>query len=204
MRAGILFLVMCASPLFCELQEPYRSIQLLPFDEHGWFRNAVPLGNLIDQIKPVTVIEVGSWLGLSTRFIAKRIPQGGRVYAVDTWLGSSQAVLREDPRLCALYQQFLSNVIHAGLTEEIIPIRMSSKEAVSALHIKADLCYIDAAHDTSSVIEDILQWYPHVVDGGFMCGDDWNMKTVRAAVVRCSKKLSKKIASNGNFWWYHD
>ena len=124
--------------------EPYDSITDLPFDSHGWFGNGTKLEKIINEKRPQIVIEVGSWLGLSTRFIAGKVAEGAKVYAVDTWRGSpGESVHLQDPRLPYLYQQFLSNVKHAGLTDKIIPVRMDSLEAARALNIQADLIYID-------------------------------------------------------------
>lgn len=201
MRKVILsaFLAFSCSIFCCE---PYDSTEVLPFDGHGWFANANSLDQIIQKNKPIVAIEVGSWLGASTRFIAERV---AKVYAVDTWCGSPlEAVHMNDPRLPHLYQQFLSNTIHAGLTDRIIPIRMNSLEAAKALRGKVDLIYLDAAHDTNSVIADILAWYPHLRKGGVMCGDDWSWPTVREAVVHCSRVLNKKIDARDHFWSFVD
>jgi len=97
------------------MPEPYASIADLPFDEHGWFGNARQLEPILAANQPKIVIEVGSWLGCSTRFIASRIDEDAVVYAIDTWKGSpEEAVHMQDPRLPHLYQLFLSNVKHAG------------------------------------------------------------------------------------------
>lgn len=185
------------------IPEPYRSINDLPFDEHGWFSNANQLKAIIKEKSPRVVIEVGSWLGLSTRFIASQLPRGGIVYAIDTWKGSpNESVHMADPRLPYLYQLFLSNVKHAKLTRKIIPIRMESLEAATALNVKADLIYIDASHNTSSVIQDIMNWYPHLNENGILCGDDWLWRSVKKAVIHCAPLLNKKENVNHNFWWY--
>lgn len=190
--------------LFGDISEPYRSINDLPFDGQGWFSNAEQMENLIAAKSPRTVIEVGSWLGTSTRFIASRLQQsGGLLYAVDTWKGSpNESIHLQDPRLPFLFQLFLSNVKHAGLTEVIIPVRMNSLEAAAALNVKADLIYIDASHDAPSVIEDILHWYPHLTLNGVMCGDDWNWQGVQEAVIHCASLLNVKVNASGNFWYY--
>lgn len=194
--------------LFCkmhanEMPEPYRSIHVLPFDGQGWFGNDAPLKNIIHGLPIKTIVEVGSWLGCSTRFFASELPDDGKVYAVDTWLGSEEEILHQtDPRLPYLYQQFLSNVIHAGLTDKIIPVRMKSLEAAKALHVTADLIYLDGAHDTISVYNDILAWYPHLSQHGLMCGDDWMWESVAIAVRHAALLLNKKVHSCANFWWY--
>lgn len=189
--------------LWSDLPEPYQSNVDLPFDGHGWFMNAEQLQVQLSKKPAKVVIEVGSWLGCSTRFIASAIPDGGVVYAVDTWLGSSDESLHlQDPRLPYLYQQFLSNVKHAGLTSKIIPVRMRSLEAASGINVKADLIYIDAGHDTASVFQDIMAWYPHLNQGGIMCGDDWGWLTVQSAVIMGANQLGKRVCASGNFWWY--
>lgn len=195
----LLTMSLCAN----EMPEPYGYIQDLEFDGQGWFGNSKPLGGLI-QDKPIqTIIEVGSWLGLSTRFLASHLPDHGKVYAVDTWQGSPlETVHMKDPRLPYLYQLFLSNVKHAGLTHKIVPVRMNSQEAAKALSVKADLIYIDAAHDTASVYKDIMAWYPHLTKQGVMCGDDWKWKSVQKAVIQAANDLDKTIWTEDNFWMY--
>ena len=171
----------------------YNHIELLPFDGQGWFHNAVALGALIDEIQPKVVIEVGSWLGQSTRWIANQCLvyhsnlRDVRVLAVDTWRGSPQeSVHMQDPRLPTLFQRFLSNTIHAGLQDVIVPIRMESTEASQALKVEADLIYIDAAHDEDSVYDDIMNWFCKLKPGGVMCGDDITWPSVERAVRRAA------------------
>lgn len=186
-----------------DLPEPYKSINVLPYDDHGWFSNDKPLQDLITLHNPQVVIEVGAWLGKSTRFIASSLSENAVVYAIDTWAGTTnEAVHMQDPRLPYLYQLFLSNTIHANLTDKIIPIRMKSEEAAIALNTKADLIYIDAGHDTESVYNDIIAWNQHLNEGGVLCGDDWSWKSVVKAVKKGAKTLNKQIRNSGNFWWY--
>lgn len=198
-----LFLLCFLSTLQAETQipEPYRSINDLPFDPHGWFGNKEQLTACFHEKEIHTVIEIGAWLGLSTRFLARSVKPGGKVYAVDTWAGSSaEAVHMQDPRLPYLYQLFLSNIKHEKLTNQIVPIRMNSLEAAKALNIKADLIYIDASHETENVYQDILAWDVHLNEGGIMCGDDWLWPSVRLAVEQTAEILNKSIETSDNFW----
>lgn len=197
----ISFVLLSFFCLKAEIPEPYRSIQVLPYDPHGWFVNAQQLDMFLKTRNIKTIIEVGSWLGCSTRYLASSID--GVVYTIDTWLGSPDEVeLMNDPRLSYLYQQFLSNVIHANLTDKIIPVRMKSIEASNALNVKADLIYLDGAHDLNSVFADIFHWMPHLAEDGVMCGDDWLKAPVRQAVVHYANLHGKKVNAVGNFWWY--
>lgn len=184
-----------------EISEPYCSIEVLPFDGHGWFanENSIGLNNIIQTKNPKIAIEVGTWLGSSARFIASKMQENGVLYCIDTWRGSTEH--NGDTRLLTLYQQFLSNTIHAGLTEKIVPMRMESLEAASALNVKADLIYIDASHDTDNVRKDILAWYPHLNAGGTLCGDDWGWVSVQIGVIQAAQNLKLHLYTSGNFWW---
>jgi predicted O-methyltransferase YrrM len=183
-----------------KMPEPYRSIKNLPMDEHGWFFNGPFIKDLILSRKIHTIIEIGSWLGLSTRFMARLLPHDGKIYAVDTWQGSIEH--QSDPRLATLYQTFLSNVKHAELTDIIIPFRMSSLEASKALNIQADMIYIDGSHEEEDVYDDIMAWAPHLNPKGVICGDDWNVEGVRNAVSQCAITLKKEIRYFDMFWMY--
>ncbi|MFA6916657.1 MAG: class I SAM-dependent methyltransferase [Parachlamydiales bacterium] len=184
-----------------EIPEPYASTNDLPFDGHGWFMNGDYIAATMSLYNPVIAIEVGAWLGSSTRFIAERLPAGGKLYAIDTWRGSPNEPLHlRDPRMPYLYQLFLSNVKHANLTNVIIPVRMESLEASKAMNVQADFIYIDASHDETNVYNDILAWYPHVKEGGVMCGDDWGWVSVQRGVIRAANHLGKTVWGHGNFW----
>lgn len=203
----LLFLPLLFAPLMAEtnedIPEPYRSIQDIPFDGWGFFYNGNQLIPHLNSRNIKTAIEVGSWTGCSTRFIASNLAEGGKLYAVDTCLGTlNEPVHQQDPRLPFLYQLFLSNVKHANLYHKIIPIRMESLEAAVALNVMADFIYLDAAHDADSVYKDIHAWMKHLNEGGLMCGDDWTWETVREAVYKAAVDFNKEVKYDANFWWY--
>ena len=191
------------------LSEPYQSLpKLLPYDDMGWYSNAEPMEQLVRERKPKVVIELGSWLGKSTRHIAQIIPKDGIVYAVDHWLGSVEHHATQFSKyLPTLYDQFLSNVIHTKLTDKIIPVRMTTLQAVNefvARNIVPDLIYVDASHDEESVYKDLVAYYPLVKGHGILCGDDWgwgNGFPVQMAVRRFAKEQNLQIEiPNGWFW----
>lgn len=200
----------CAATVFAQnpLPDPYDKVELLPFDGHGWFANASQLEVLIKTHNVKTVIEIGCWLGCSTRFIASLLPEGGKLYGVDHWLGSSEHQPGANAyhlALPVLYEQFLSNVIHAGLTDKIIPIRMPSLDAALYLTtldtpIAPDLIYIDAGHETELVYADLNAWYPYVQEHGILCGDDWCWGSVQLAVTQFAQEHGLYIKASDNFW----
>jgi len=183
----------------------YSSLEnVLPPDYQGWFgkANMEMLGNLIREQNAKVVVELGSWLGKSTIWIARMLPKDGRVYAVDTWLGSQEQVHQEDPRLPTLYEQFLSNIIHQGLTDKIVPIRITSVEAGQRWpsDIIPDIVYLDASHEEFDVYQDLTTWYPVIGDTGVLCGDDFNWPGVKKSVIRFAKEQGLSVKDNGRCW----
>lgn len=196
---------------------PYNKLStVLPYHLHGWYNNQDEIESIFHQNRPKIVVELGSWLGLSTCHMAELLQENGTLYAVDHWLGTkienrpNQAEI--DLLLPTLYEQFLSNVIHRKLTHVIVPWRMTTSEAAYTMGeegITIDLLYIDAAHDERSVYEDLLNWYPLIRNGGVVCGDDWEYAAkdgypVRKAVFRFIKENRLKLhITNKNFWVFY-
>jgi predicted O-methyltransferase YrrM len=192
-----------------QMSEPYNSINVLPQNMDGWFtkENSESLRQLITEHQPKVIVELGSWLGLSTIFMAKLLDDNGKLYAIDNWVGEDIIAYSNKSEIAGvkhiisvLFQQFLSNVIHHNMSNKIIPIRMDTKEAAVALNVKADLIYVDASHDEESVFNDIMSWYPKLTQRGVMCGDDWKWESVRRGVDRAAGILNIDVISNGNFW----
>lgn len=196
---------------FAVLPPPYDIVDLLPYNPQGWYRNGPSMEWLIRRTNVKTVIEVGSWLGLSTRHIAKTLPEDGIVYAVDHWLGSPN----EDNSafdIPNLYRQFLSNVIHENLTHKIIPIRMSSAAAALTLKVQPDLIYLDATHDFNNVLHDLIIWFPVVKGHGILCGDDyfWSHDPsrgggpVKRAVDTFARENNLIVHDDGWMWYIEE
>ncbi len=211
LRALGVVLLLLSQKVLAELPTPYNSVVLLPFDDHGWFSNDSQLEECFSEKSIKCVIEIGSWLGLSARFLAEQVGPEGKVYCVDNWRGApsptpleAEAYTKQKNRLLRAYQQFLSNIIHANLTDRIIPIRMDSLEAAIGINILADLIYIDASHSEEDVFNDIIAWSKHLTAGGILCGDDWTWPEVCRAVEKAALVLGKKVYSRGNFWRFVD
>lgn len=179
------------------LPEPYSSIHVLPFDPRGHFANQDPLFQILSKKKCNIIIEVGTWLGSSARFMAKLQPEDGKLYAVDKWDNLYEDPIDRLQDVPHVFEQFLSNTIHEGLTDKIIPIRMSSAKAAGVLNVSADLIYLDASHVTRNVCDDVLAWLPHLNADGVFCGDDWHSKSVREGVFQAIEKLGVNYVVDG-------
>jgi len=183
----------------------YETIDLLPFNSHGWNTHAEIFEKMFQENEIKNIIEVGSWLGCSTRLFAQSIPKNGKVFAIDHWLGSKEHFESDEFKdwIPILYQQFLSNVIHTELTDKIIPVRLRSLEAAKRLQniaIPIDLIYIDASHEYADVYADLCAWYPYVENHGILCGDDWNVGDVQRAVTRFAQENQLIIYQIDGFW----
>lgn len=195
---------------FSTLPSPYSELKApLPLEIHSFFReeNGIYLEKIIKERKVKTIVELGSWFGKSTLHMAALLPKGGKLYAIDHWLGSKEH--RENPKwshhLLFVYEQFLSNVIHAKLVDTIIPMKMKTVEAAKIFKEQVDLVYVDASHEEEDVYQDLKEWYPFIEKGGILCGDDWswgekNGYPVQKAVIKFCKEKMLPYATDGCFW----
>ena len=175
-------------------------------------------------------LEIGSHVGQSTNDILKSF-KNLTLMCVDYWDLEKQRNCHSYPvpNIKDVYNQFLSNIVHYGVANRVIPIHMSSNEASEYLDMKFDF-YIDADHTEEAVYNDLCNWYPKLNENGFMCGDDWILNiikwpskewdecintesheygldqrdfenTLRKGVKRFAEENNLNIFSIQNFWW---
>lgn len=148
---------------------------------------------------PCVVVELGSWLGLSARFMLERRPQATLV-CVDTWEGSVEhkAEARHQAHLPTLHASFLHNLW--DLRGRVVPVRAFSwdgLEEVARHGVRPDLVYVDASHETPDVLRDLataLRLFPDAI----LMGDDWRWRSVRRAVVPFARRNGLWIRTDGN------
>lgn len=159
-------------------------------DLSGWFEEDQFVQDLIDNYKPKTIIEVGTWKGKSAIYMAeclKKLSIQSRIFCVDTWTGAAEFwtwASRTSERdllfkhgMPQVYYQFLSNVVHTSNQEIIYPLPVPSStgyEIFNYYKIKADLIYIDASHEHTDVLRDITNYSQLLNDSGIIFGDDYN------------------------------
>lgn len=164
----------------------------------GWNGDRLIFPRLIQEYKPQLIIEVGSWMGLSAAHMAQSCQKQEQtketaVICVDTWLGSKEHW--RDPELVkhlelvngypTFHKRFMTNMVNAGVKENVVPVPMPSQIAASYLKdflIKADLIYIDGSHDEKDVYDDLYAYWDLVAPGGLVFGDDWSWDSVANAV----------------------
>ena len=193
--------------LIFQNHDPYHNVPNLQLDLQGWNSDSPTFKRLIDEIKPKTICEVGTWKGASAIHMANLSPNT-EIVCVDTWLGSSEFWIEPDRRKMLnlknghpqVYETFLSNVVRKGLKSRITPFPVDSQTAANFFqyhNIRFDLIYIDASHETECVVNDIVL-FSNLSSTIF--GDDYNWPSVKSAVDRCTAQLKMDLSVENEKW----
>ena len=177
--------------------DPYKDFHPLSPDMQGWGSHRPVFREVLTELKPKFIVEVGTWKGASAFHMADILLEIGHrdfeIICVDTWLGSFEhwtqmygpihPILKNGrPQL---YEQFLSNVMHRGYQDCITPLAIDSINAAhifNAMNFHPDLIYVDAGHEYHSVRNDLHLYSELLRVGGYLIGDDFFHEPVKRAV----------------------
>ena len=199
--------------------DPYEGFDFKswPLDAHGWGGESPAFRELIAQIKPQLIIEVGTWKGASALEMAaatRDLNLTTQIVCVDTWLGALEFWLdHSDPeRYLSLqlrngyptvYYQFLANVCHKGMQHRITPFPQTASTAAVWFRkagVTAEMIYVDASHEEEDVYQDLLSYWEIVAEGGIIFGDDYSWDGVRLAVDRFAKEEKRQLKFIADKW----
>ncbi|MBN1764202.1 MAG: class I SAM-dependent methyltransferase [Sedimentisphaerales bacterium] len=181
-------------------------------DPEGWFADEVKVNALIDLLGPSTktIMELGSWLGTSTRLMLNSAVNAV-VIAIDHWQGSveHQENVYYKYKLPRLYDTFLVNCW--DFRERLIPLKMDTMAGMKIVFergIKPDLILVDADHSYAGVLRDIAVARTYFPDA-MIVGDDfhWNELDhypVKKAVEQYARGHNLRVEIRGNFWRLHE
>jgi len=119
------------------------------------------------------IVEIGSWKGKSTIWLAKGSKAGNntKVYAIDPHTGSSRS--RKRYGKVWSYPEFEHNIIEANVQDIVIPVIKTSKEAEQEWDGKPiELLWIDGAHEYEMVKLDFELWSHYLIEGGIIAFHD--------------------------------
>jgi predicted O-methyltransferase YrrM len=149
-------------------------------------------------------IEIGSWLGKSTCFMAEVIKENNlpvKFYTVDTFLGEINATDQQEivqKEGGNIYNRFLHNMKDGGVLDYVTALMMTSEEASKLFDDESfDFIFIDAEHLYENVKQDLNNWYPKLKKGGIFAGHDYR-EGVQKAVDEFFE--NKKIQPIGSSW----
>ena len=201
-------------------ESPYRDFPLVdyPEDLQGWGSQSPAFDELLARVKPVRIIEVGTWKGGSAihmATVARKLDIVPEIICVDTWLGAVEFWTdQKDPgRYLALkcrngyptvYYQFVANVIHHQCQDLITPFPQTATIAALWFRrygIKAELIYIDGSHEEEDVYADLVSYWDLVQPGGILVGDDWGWDGVRLAATRFAKEHGLAVTQLADKWF---
>lgn len=187
----------------------------------GWGSTGAVFAELIESVRPDTIIELGAFLGASALHmsaVAKNLSLPNTVIlCVDDfrgWPGFRGRFRRDVPAQrhgdALLLPQFMANVVAAAgpeAAERVLPVPFSTASALQALcrwGVYADLIEVDAGHDFHSAWADINLAWAVLRPGGVMFGHDYftsaDDRGVRRAVRLFAKVKGLTVRPHGQHW----
>lgn len=203
--------------LFPSVADLTKSATGLPefVDLQGWNSDHPIFPELVAEIQPKIIVEVGTWKGRSAwRFAEASAPFLSEIYCVDTWLGGidhflsdkpQDDVMRDEHGSPRIYEQFLRNFKDHHAANRIHPVRQTSVNGARAMASRglfADLIYIDGSHEYEDAYADICAYAPLLAPNGRIFGDDYgSFPGVQIAVHRFAIEHGRRVkVVDGNFW----
>lgn len=148
----------------------------------GWFDFFVLYCEMAERFDNATFIEIGTWKGRSTVYMASKIRElrkNIKLYAVDIFGKFVSEGIEQDSS--DIYEEFLNNI--EPYKDIIIPIKGNSRIIHNQFNDESfDFIFIDGGHDYETVIEDIKGWYPKLKKDGVFGGHDIDWPGVSKAV----------------------
>jgi len=136
----------------------------------GWLSHAE--GKLLYELAknvPMgkAIVEIGSWKGKSTIWLAKGAEAGHRnkVFAIDPHRGSESHVSEGGGDT---YPIFLVNLSKARVKDMVVPLVMTSSEAARYWQGSVGLLWVDGSHEYEDVKHDFLVWKQYLAFGAMV------------------------------------
>lgn len=214
-RSTILQNIFHGESPFLNFPPPHVAQLLHPKNIKGWGSNGAVFENLVRQVKPRTIIEVGSFLGASATHMAdltRKLGLETEILCVDDFRGwpgfldrfQDLSMLNAD---VSLLYQFMQNVVAMNASNSVIPLPFSTGSVLNSLcdwGVYADLIEVDAGHDFNSAWSDINRAYRILTPGGVLFGHDYftaaDNRGVRRAVNLFAQLNGFKVKTDGQHW----
>jgi predicted O-methyltransferase YrrM len=121
--------------------------------------------------KGQAIVEIGSWKGKSTLWLAKGAEVGhkNKVFAIDPHRGSRSHVSEGEEDT---YPIFLVNLAKAKVKNRVVPLVMTSVEAARFQQWNVGLLWIDGSHEYEDVKHDFFVWKQYLSLGAVVALHD--------------------------------
>jgi len=151
-----------------DLDTTMRAVQ----DVDGWLTDAQArrLWTAASRVAAgAQVVEIGSFRGRSTIVLARAVPEGTSVVAIDPHAGNDrgpQEIRGFEEAAEEDHAVFHRNVEQAGVADRVRHVRRFSADALDEVEGEIEVLYIDGAHRFGPARDDIVQWGRRVAPGG--------------------------------------
>uniref|UniRef100_A0ACD5XU19 Uncharacterized protein n=1 Tax=Avena sativa TaxID=4498 RepID=A0ACD5XU19_AVESA len=183
----------------------------------GWGSTGAVFADLIEEVRPDTIVELGAFLGASALHmaaVARNLSLSPAILCVDDFRGwpAFRGRFRRDVPAqrhgdALLLPQFMANVVAAGAADRVLPLPFSTASTLAALcrwGVYADLIEVDAGHDFHSAWADINLAWAVLRPGGVMFGHDYftaaDDRGVRRAVTLFARVKGLTVRPHGQHW----
>lgn len=145
----------------------------------GWLSevNAAVFWGVISEMKPKSVVEIGSYLGKSTTLLALGLQHhsgpDARVSAIDPHTGDRQQLNALNLATLPSLDLFRRHIQGAGVGD-LVEEHIATSDKVAQTWTKAiDLLYIDGWHSYGAVRADTMNFASKLSPNGVVCFDDY-------------------------------
>lgn len=146
--------------------------------------------------KGATIVELGSFAGRTAWIMAQKNPDA-TIHCIDPW---GHFDIRNVPEESLVYISGDISMFKPGDLQDlfskntadcpnIVAHRGLSTEVPWEGQAEVDMIFIDADHDTGPLLADMRTWWPRMKKDGIMVGHDWQMQTVREAVMQFLREV---------------
>ncbi len=149
------------------MTDDIEQMRRLTSEINGWLSDSE--GELLyklaeDVPSGQAIVEIGSWKGKSTVWLAKGTEAGQRnkVYAIDPHQGSRAHISEGEDNT---YAVFLTNLSKAGVRDIVVPLVTTSDEAAKWWQGSVGLLWLDGSHKYENVKRDLFLWKQYLVNG---------------------------------------
>ncbi len=163
-------------------------------DIPGWFNMHDAYMNIVKYVDDgQDIVEIGCFAGRSTRFLCDALELSGKhnvkVHVIDTFEGSGMEHAQVNCN--TLYDDFMRNLDDHIQDERVIVYqsRSDNPDLIKSFKDKSVAAVIVDGNHTMEVVEDdVTNWWPKIIEGGIMVGDDVGLDSVEQG---CYKGFTK-------------
>jgi hypothetical protein len=179
------------------------------------------IAHILEIVRPVFWLEVGSMLGGSAIKVAQAVKQGKfdtSIVCIDPWTGDVNMwdwekglvekgqwrFIRLQKGIPTLYDRFRANVVESGQADVVIPIvasslvgmkllsRLKSQHRISSM---PEVIYLDSAHEEHETLMEMNLAWSLIPPGGVLWGDDYGWNAVQNDLKKFANSIGKEAVN---------